>query len=108
MPSLADPEAAGARLFELVAELFPLHRSITGEGVRDTLARLTRHIPLVIHEVPSGTRVFDWTVPDEWNVRDAWIADASGRRVVDNGAVPGLDLNRLRHDAARVVAKLAA
>ena len=83
MPSLADPDAAGAGLFALVAELFPLHRSITGDGVRETLARVARHIPLVIHEVPSGTRAFDWTVPDEWNVREAWIADASGRRVVD-------------------------
>jgi aminopeptidase-like protein len=79
LSSLADP----ASLFGLVAELFPLHRSITGDGVRQTLARLSRHIPLEIHEVPSGTRVFDWTVPDEWNVREAWIADATGRRVLD-------------------------
>ena len=83
MSSLGDPTAVGARLFALLAELFPLHRSITGDGVRQTLARLSRHIPLTIHEVPSGTRVFDWTVPDEWNVREAWIADPTGRRVVD-------------------------
>jgi aminopeptidase-like protein len=83
MPPLADPAAAGAPLFALVAELFPLCRSLTGDGVRETLARLARHIPLAIHEVPSGTRVFDWTVPDEWNVREAWVADPTGRRVVD-------------------------
>jgi aminopeptidase-like protein len=83
MSSLGDPAGADVALFELLAELFPLHRSITGHGVRQTLARLSRHIPLAIHEVPSGTRVFDWTVPDEWNVREAWIADATGRRVVD-------------------------
>jgi aminopeptidase-like protein len=82
MRSLAEP-LAGASLFELVAELFPLHRSITGAGVRETLARLRARIPLEIHEVPSGTPVFDWTVPDEWTVREAWIADPTGRRVAD-------------------------
>jgi aminopeptidase-like protein len=81
-PSRADA-AAGAPLFALVAELFPLNRSITGEGVRQTLGRLAELIPLDVHEVPSGTRVFDWTVPDEWTVREAWIADPGGRRVVD-------------------------
>ena len=83
MSPLADPLRAGVPMFDLVAELFPLHRSITGNGVRETLARVGRHIPLVVHEVPSGTRVFDWTVPDEWHVREAWIADATGRRIVD-------------------------
>jgi aminopeptidase-like protein len=83
MPPLAEPDATGARLLALITELYPLHRSITGDGVRATLARLRAQVPLVVHEVPSGTRVFDWTVPDEWNVREAWIADASGRRVVD-------------------------
>jgi aminopeptidase-like protein len=78
-PSSAEP----SDLFALVAELFPMSRSITGDGVRQTLACLGRRIPLDVHEVTSGTRVFDWTVPDEWNVREAWIADPSGRRVVD-------------------------
>ena len=67
----------------LATELYPVCRSITGDGVRTTLARIAREIPLVMHEVPSGTRVFDWTIPDEWNVRDAWIKDSSGRKVVD-------------------------
>jgi aminopeptidase-like protein len=79
----ADRNDDGERLFALVTELFPLSRSITGQGLRQTLARLARRIPLDVHEVPSGTRVFDWTVPDEWNVREAWIAGPGGRRVVD-------------------------
>jgi aminopeptidase-like protein len=73
----------GDRLLALVRELHPLCRSLTGDGVRETLAVLRRHAPLEVHEVPSGTRVFDWTIPDEWNVRDAWISDRAGRRVVD-------------------------
>jgi aminopeptidase-like protein len=83
MPSCADAADTGKRLWDLIAELFPLHRCITGAGVRQTLARIGEDIPLEVHEVPSGTRVFDWTVPDEWTLREAWIADARGRRVVD-------------------------
>jgi aminopeptidase-like protein len=80
----ATPQAvSGELLYELLAALYPICRSITGEGVRETLAILARHIPLTVHEVPSGTAVLDWTVPNEWNVRDAYIADASGQRVVD-------------------------
>jgi aminopeptidase-like protein len=79
----ADPGALGAEMHALVRELFPICRSITGRGVRDTLGILSRMLPLQLTEVPSGTRVLDWTVPNEWNIRDAWIADAGGRRVVD-------------------------
>jgi len=73
----------GAEMYRLIEELFPICRSITGDGVRQTLAILGRYIPLRIVEVPSGTAVFDWTVPYEWNIRDAYIKAASGDRVVD-------------------------
>jgi aminopeptidase-like protein len=74
---------AGKELHDLVAELYPLCRSITGDGVRDTLEIVGREIDLEVHEVPSGTQVFDWTVPREWNAHDAWVKDASGRKVID-------------------------
>jgi aminopeptidase-like protein len=67
----------------LASELYPICRSITGEGLRATLRRIQREIPITLHEVPSGTPVLDWTVPDEWNIREAWIANARGERVVD-------------------------
>jgi len=63
--------------------LFPLCRSITGGPNRETLGILQEIVPLTIHEVPSGTKVYDWVIPDEWTVRDAWIADKSGQRIVD-------------------------
>jgi aminopeptidase-like protein len=67
----------------LMADLYPICRSITGRGFRQTLRRLHDEIPLDIHEVPSGTRVLDWTVPNEWNIRDAYIKTSRGQRVVD-------------------------
>lgn len=74
---------AGNRMLSLAGELYPICRSITGEGVRATLRRLAAEIPLETIEVPSGTEVFDWTVPEEWNIRGAWIKDPSGRKIVD-------------------------
>jgi aminopeptidase-like protein len=79
----ADAEAIGAAMHALVRDLYPICRSITGDGVRATLARLAQEIPLEVHEVPSGTTVFDWTVPREWNIRDAWVKNAAGERVID-------------------------
>ncbi len=73
----------GDEMHALIRELYPLCRSITGNGLRDTLKLLRRHIPLQMREVPTGTPVFDWTVPKEWNITDAYIADVHGRRVVD-------------------------
>jgi aminopeptidase-like protein len=67
----------------LVERLYPLCRSITGNGVRATLEVLAESIPLTVHEIPTGTAVLDWTVPKEWNIRDAYVADPEGRRVID-------------------------
>jgi aminopeptidase-like protein len=78
-----DPAKLGDQLHRFAAELYPICRSITGDGLRQTLARIQQRIPLKISEVPTGTAVFDWTVPKEWNIRDAYIKDASGRKVVD-------------------------
>jgi aminopeptidase-like protein len=81
-----DPQAVGRELYHRVERLYPLCRSITGNGVRETLALIGREIDVAITEVPTGTQVFDWTVPQEWNIRDAYIKDGNGRRIVDFGA----------------------
>ena len=73
----------GADMIRLMEQLYPICRSITGNGVRQTLGELQQWIGLTIHEVPSGTQVFDWTVPREWNIQDAYIKDAHGERIVD-------------------------
>lgn len=73
----------GKEMHDLVKRLYPICRSITGEGVRQTLNIVKEYIPLKIHEVPTGTRAFDWTVPPEWNIKDAYVASADKRRVVD-------------------------
>ena len=75
--------AVGDEMYALVEELYPLCRSITGHGVRRTLDVLRKHIPLQVHEVPSGTPVFDWTVPREWNIQDGYVKAPNGERVID-------------------------
>ncbi len=75
--------SAGEEMYRFVEEAYPICRSITGGGVRRTLAMVGERIPLEIHEVATGTSVLDWTVPKEWNVRDAWIKDPRGEKVVD-------------------------
>ena len=77
------PPESGEAMHRFIAELFPLCRSITGSGVRATLQAIAQRIPLILHEVPSGTPVLDWTVPQEWNIRDAFIKNAHGERLVD-------------------------
>ena len=75
----------GREIHELIGDLYPICRSITGNGYRQTMEMLQRHVPLQVHEVPSGTQVFDWVVPREWNIRDAYVKDPAGRRVIDFG-----------------------
>jgi aminopeptidase-like protein len=74
---------AAQEMIDLATKLMPICRSITGNGLRETLRILGREVPLVIHEVPTGTQVFDWTVPKEWNIYDAYIRNARGVRLVD-------------------------
>lgn len=79
----AGPGDVGRSMHDLIARLYPICRSMTGDGVRATLDIIGELLPLERHEVPSGTQVFDWTVPNEWNIRDGYVKDAAGRRVVD-------------------------
>jgi aminopeptidase-like protein len=81
--ALPNAGAAGGEMYDLARRLFPILRSITGDGVRKTLDILSETLALDVYEVESGTPVLDWTVPPEWNLSAAWIADASGRRIVD-------------------------
>jgi aminopeptidase-like protein len=73
----------GTEILALAARIFPICRSITGDGVRQTLREVAAHIDLDIHEVATGTPVLDWTIPREWNIRDAWIKNARGEKIVD-------------------------
>jgi len=75
--------AIGQQMYELIKELYPVCRSITGNGVRYTLERISQNIPLTVHEVPSGTPVFDWNVPREWNIEDAYVVSPTGEKIVE-------------------------
>lgn len=83
MTSGTTDDYQGERILGWMADLFPLGRSLTGRGVRETLGYLKCLVPLAIHEVPSGSAAFDWVVPDEWNVRNASLEHESGRRICD-------------------------
>ena len=78
-----DASAVGTELHAILSDLYPICRSITGDGLRESLRRLQQFVPLTLHEVPSGTQVFDWIVPKEWNIRDAYIKNSRGDRLVD-------------------------
>ena len=78
-----DFKPIGDQMYALVSTLFPICRSITGNGVRETLSHVQKLLPITVHEVPTGTPVFDWTVPKEWNIKDAYVANSHGERVID-------------------------
>ena len=80
---IIELESIGREMHQFISDLYPICRSISGEGLRKTLGLIGKHIPLTIHEVPTGTQVFDWTVPREWNIRDAYIKNAKGEKIVD-------------------------
>ena len=73
----------GEKMHELMVELFPICRSITGNGLRKTLKILKSHVPLEIFEVPTKTKVFGWEIPREWNINDAYIKNSKGEKIVD-------------------------
>jgi aminopeptidase-like protein len=81
--SAIDLKDVGLEMYSFLAELYPICRSITGNGVRETLRIIGKHIPVEIYDVPTGTQVFDWTVPREWNIRDAYVKSSAGERVID-------------------------
>src|ERR1700746_1408079 len=78
-----DLTKQGQELYRFAEAMYPICRSITGDGIRQTLGLIQNRIPLQTVEVPTGTPVFDWTVPKEWNIRDAYIKRPGGQRVID-------------------------
>lgn len=77
------PNDVGQKMYHLITQLYPICRSITGNGFRETLNIIKDYIPLEVREVPTGTEVFDWTVPKEWNIKDAYIKNSQGKKIVD-------------------------
>jgi len=79
-----ENQTIGIEIYDLIKKLFPICRSITGNGVRETLEIIKKHLSnLEIHQVPSGTKVFDWTIPKEWNIKDAFIKNSKGEKIID-------------------------
>ena len=78
-----DLNSAAQEIYKLICRLYPICRSITGNGFRETLRIIREYIPLTMHEIPTGTKVFDWTVPKEWNINDAYVKDSKGERKID-------------------------
>jgi aminopeptidase-like protein len=78
-----DLKKTGDKMYELMEELYPICRSITGEGFRKSLRILKNLIPLEMNSIASGTQAFDWTVPNEWNIKDAYVENSKGERIID-------------------------
>jgi aminopeptidase-like protein len=78
-----DVNSVSQEIYQLISALYPICRSITGDGVRKTLNFVQQHISLALHEVKTGTPVFDWNVPKEWNIRDAYIKNSRGEKIID-------------------------
>ena len=82
-PGRITRSGRGDAMHRLIVELYPVCRSITGDGMRTSLLRIKECVGLTLHEVPTGTRVFDWLVPREWNIRNGYIRNSRGETVVD-------------------------
>jgi aminopeptidase-like protein len=83
LKATSNAKDVGQEMYRLMSKLYPICRSITGNGFRETLNIIKEHIRLEAHEIPTGTKVFDWTVPREWNIRDAYVKDSKGERIID-------------------------
>ena len=79
-----DTHITGRDLHDFAEELVKPYRSITGDGVRESLRMIQNIVPITIHEVPSGTKAFDWTIPKEWNIRDAYVLNREGKKIIDS------------------------
>lgn len=80
---MTESVSTGLDMYNLLVKLFPICRSITGNGIRQSLEIVNEIVPITRYEVPTGTKVFDWTIPKEWNIRDAYITDEQGNKIVD-------------------------
>ena len=83
LKSVINLSEVGTEMYQLISKLYPICRSITGNGIRETLNIIKELVPVDIHEVPTGTRVFDWTVPKEWNIKDAYVLNSKGKKIID-------------------------
>lgn len=83
LKSVINLSEVGTEMYQLISKLYPICRSITGDGLRETLNIIREYIPLEMHEVPSRTKVFDWTVPKEWNIKDAYVLNSKGEKIID-------------------------